>query len=58
MANSFFRVLDEEEEQEFRASARENYELGSEVKGLWHPAYRTECEQMNLEDNRVIGQPE
>ena len=44
-----FRKLTDEELDEFRKSARENYQVGSEVKSLWHPAYRMECELINLE---------
>lgn len=46
---SLFRPLSEQEIDEYRASARANYSTGEEVSQLWHPAYRAECEQMNLE---------
>jgi hypothetical protein len=46
-----FKFLTQEEEQEFRQSARDNYKIGSEIKaGLWHPVYTHECAEMNLEN--------
>ena len=48
-----FRVLDADEEKEFRSWARENYEIGGQIKyGIWHPSVCDECEKMNLEDFR------
>ena len=41
-----FRTLSEEEIEEFKQHARENYIVGSEIDTLWHPIYRDECLKM------------
>lgn len=43
MHPSFFRELDEDEEEEFRKYARENYTAGEEIKTVWHPVVKLEC---------------
>lgn len=45
----FFRALSPAEEAKFRAWARETYEPGSEIKGIWHPVVQDECVRMNHE---------
>lgn len=52
-----FRLLDEEEEKEFRQWARENYVVGSPIKRVWHPVVQEEAEAMNLEEGVVLGDP-
>ena len=47
-----FRVLDESEEAQFRAWARENHKPGDAVNRLWHPVVQDECKKMNEE---VVG---
>lgn len=44
-----FRKLNQEEELVFRKWARDNYEIYSEILGLWHPVVQHECATMNLE---------
>ena len=50
MDNSIFKMLNEDEAAGMREWARRNYIPGSEVKSVFHPEIRKECEQMNLED--------
>jgi hypothetical protein len=47
--SNFFRKLSSEEELEFRAWARENYEPNGNISELWHPVVRDECEKINNE---------
>lgn len=42
-----FRKLDAAGEAEFKKAAREQYELFTEIKGVWHPIYQMECALMN-----------
>lgn len=42
-----FRSLDDEEEDEFRKWAQENYKPGEPIPSIWHPIVRRECELMN-----------
>ncbi len=49
MPDSAFRSLNDDKECLFREWARKNYILGGEIKGVWHPAIRDECEKMNAE---------
>lgn len=57
---NLFRDLTEPEEKEFRATAREQYEIGTPISPVWHPVYRDECEIMNKEAAGVFldGYPE
>lgn len=50
-----FRILTDEEAQEFRKWARENYRPFSDIKGIWHPIVQAECVQMNLEKSAHIA---
>lgn len=43
----FFRTLTPVEESKFRKWAHENYEPGSEIKGIWHPVIQAECVEIN-----------
>ena len=45
----FFRDLEPDEESEFRKWARENYQPGEEIKSVWHPLVRAECDKINEE---------
>jgi hypothetical protein len=47
MDDSFFRVLNKDEDVEMRRWARENYTPGDEINPLWHPVVRYECERIN-----------
>ena len=44
-----FRDLSEDEEREFRAWARSNYEKFTPIKGIWHPVVQDECRIINQE---------
>jgi len=46
---NLFRELDENEQQEFRKWARENYTRLDPIKGIWHPVVQDECAKMNAE---------
>ncbi len=50
-----FAKLTDDEVSDFENAARRDYTPGDEVSILWHPAYRAECERMNLA--AVQGQP-
>ena len=38
-----FRALSEGEVTEFKAAARRDYKPYSDIKGIWHPVYQSEC---------------
>ena len=42
-----FRELEEEEVEEFREWARQNYTPFSSIKGTWHPEVQKECIKIN-----------
>jgi len=42
-----FRKLTDDEALRFRAWARKNYELYTDISGLWHPVVQHECVRMN-----------
>ena len=44
-----FKNLDEQEELEYRLSARKNFVVFGEISSDWHPIYQMECAKMNLE---------
>tara|TARA_R110002124_G_scaffold212856_8_gene378981 strand:- start:812 stop:985 length:174 start_codon:yes stop_codon:yes gene_type:complete len=44
-----FRELNEEETQEFKKWARDNYIPMSEISKTWHPVVRNECLEINAE---------
>ena len=47
---SLYRILDEEEEKEFRQWARDNFDPGHETINMaWHPVVQDECHKMNDE---------
>lgn len=41
-----FRLLNKQEEAEFRLWARRNYTIGSEISEVWHPVVQDECRRM------------
>ena len=45
--SKMFRDLSANEEQSFRAWARENYIPLSPILGVWHPVVQEECAQIN-----------
>ena len=42
-----FRDLSQQEEQEFRQWARNNYKTLEPIEGIWHPVIQDECRKMN-----------
>tara|TARA_Y100001938_G_scaffold140799_1_gene209522 strand:- start:91 stop:327 length:237 start_codon:yes stop_codon:yes gene_type:complete len=46
-----FRELEDEEVEEFKVWARENYTPFSEIKGVWHPVIQQECIEINKESD-------
>jgi hypothetical protein len=52
--SSLFRSLTAEEVEEFKAHARENYVVGTEIKDVFHPVYQYECLVMNAEAKNSI----
>ena len=42
-----FRVLNEQEVEDFKAWARENYEPYDVINGIWHPVVQAECVAIN-----------
>jgi hypothetical protein len=49
MPDWMFRQLDDEEEQEFRQWARQNWTPDQEIDEIWHPVIRDECRKMQEE---------
>ena len=49
MDDGFFRYLNEEETEEFKQWARDNHKPGDEVKSVWHPVLRKECQRIDEE---------
>lgn len=41
-----FRVLNKDEEAEFRGWARQNYTPFTEISEVWHPVVQDECRRM------------
>lgn len=52
MPDGFFKCLSEEEQDEYRMWAINNYKPGSPISGVWHPVVRKECERINAERNQ------
>lgn len=48
-SNVLFKRLSPEDVTRYMAEARWKYTPGTAVDPLWHPVYRRECEQMNVE---------
>jgi len=42
-----FRELDENEKQEFRKWAQDNYKPFTDIKGIWHPIVQEEYIKIN-----------
>jgi|TARA_R100000482_G_C5037451_1_gene106788 hypothetical protein len=49
LPDSFFIELDNEKEALFRKWARDKYEPFTEIKPVWHPVVRDECDKINTE---------
>lgn len=47
MQDSFFRILADVEEEEFRQWARRNWTAATEPNPLWHPAVRDEWRKLD-----------
>ena len=47
--SDLFKVLTPDEEKEYRQWARTNWEHGTDINPLWHPAVRAECAQIQAE---------
>lgn len=43
-----WKKLSEEEKEEYRNWARNNYKPLSHINGLWHPIIQLECVRMNI----------
>lgn len=41
-----FRLLNKQEEAEFKLWARRNYTPGTEISEVWHPVVQDECRRM------------
>jgi len=50
MKDELFRKLNDEEVEEFKLWARENYIPQDPIPEIWHPIVRAECELINKED--------
>ena len=51
----FFRALTPAKEAQFRSWARDNYESGAEIKGIWHPVVQDECVRINQEAAQFVA---
>jgi hypothetical protein len=49
LPDNMFRELGDEEGQEFRDWATDNYVPGAEISNYWHPIVKEECEKINKE---------
>lgn len=49
LPDSFFRSLTPDEEVPFRQWARDNWNVGDEIKEVWHPVVRDEIRIMQAE---------
>ncbi len=55
LPDCYFRELNKNVEQAFRAWARKMYEPHSEIIFMWHPVVRDECEKINAETGRKFS---
>ncbi len=53
----FFRALTPAEEAKFRSWARDNYEPGAAIEGIWHPVVQDECVRINQQAAQFIVEP-
>lgn len=51
----FYRALTTAEEKKFRKWARDTYEPGVEIKGIWHPVVQEECVAINCERSVFVA---
>ena len=52
-----FRALTPAEEERFRSWARNTYEPGSPILGVWHPVVQEECALINRERALFVVEP-
>jgi hypothetical protein len=52
-----FRALKPNEEAKFREWARNNYEPGAEISGIWHPIVQEECVKINAGKALLVVEP-
>ena len=55
MPDEFFMGLSKKKEVSFRKWSRDNYTIGDEISGVWHPVTRDECHRMNAEAAFAAG---
>jgi hypothetical protein len=51
-------LLDSTQQEAFRKAARRDYQVFSDINGLWHPAYQAECVLMNTEAATFVVEEE
>lgn len=49
-----FRLLNKQEEAEFKLWARRNYTIGTEISEVWHPVVQDECRRMCEEKGMLL----
>jgi len=47
-----FKKLDEEETEEYKQWARDNYVVGDKISSVWHPVVVAQCDRINADHNR------
>ena len=52
-----YRLLTDEEKQDFREWARVNYHAFEPIEGIWHPIVQRECVRMNEEKGLPNAEP-
>lgn len=50
-----YKELSEQEKEEFRKWARENYKPFTPIEGTWHPVVQEECTKINAESDLWAG---
>jgi hypothetical protein len=58
MDTMHFKLLDSTQQEAFRKAARRDYQVFSDINGLWHPAYQAECVLMNTEAATFVVEEE
>lgn len=53
-----FKDLNENQENEFRQWARENYQPLTPIEGIWHPVIQDECARINAAHDLLLGYPQ
>ena len=49
-----FKKLDEEETEEYKQWARDNYVVGDKISSVWHPVVVAQCDRINADHNRKV----